>query len=59
MVTQQSTEVVVNNSLSELSLDEIDSVNGGLIPLALAAAVLCTSVEFSFVVGIFHGSRNR
>lgn len=45
--------------IQELSINELEEVNGGLIPLALAGAALATTVQFSFVVGIFAGSRER
>lgn len=38
-----------------LSLEEVQQVNGGIIPLALAGAVLLTTVEFSFIAGVFDG----
>lgn len=43
------------NEIQELSLDELDSINGGLVPLALAAAIIVTGGTFSFTIGIFDG----
>lgn len=42
-----------------LSDEEISSVDGGVVPIFLAAAVLATTVEFSFVAGVFDGIYNK
>lgn len=41
--------------LTEMNVSEMDQVDGGLVPIALAAAALATTVEFSFVIGYFDG----
>lgn len=46
-------------NIQELSMDEIENVNGGIVPLALAAAVAATTVQFSFIRGVFDGIREK
>lgn len=45
--------------IQEISEEQINEVDGGIVPIVLAAAVLATTVEFSFVVGVFHGIHNK
>jgi hypothetical protein len=45
--------------IQELSFDEIDEVVGGFVPLVFAGAVLATTVQFSFVRGVFAGRREK
>jgi hypothetical protein len=45
--------------IQELNFDEIEHVNGAIVPLVLAGAVLATTVEFSFVLGVFRGIRDK
>ena len=45
--------------IQELSFDELDQVDGGIIPLVLAGAVLATTVKFSFIRGVFAGIREK
>ncbi len=44
--------------IEEMTVDQIGDVEGGLVPILLAAAVLATTVEFSFVAGVFDGIYN-
>jgi lactobin A/cerein 7B family class IIb bacteriocin len=46
-------------NIAELSVGELEEVNGGILFLPLAGAVLATTVQFSFVAGIFAGSHER
>ena len=45
--------------IHELNVEEIEQVDGGIVPLALAAAVAVTAVEFSFIAGVFDGIAAR
>jgi len=51
----ESAAFATNGVIQELTLEEIEQANGGIVPLVLAAAVLCTAVEFSFIAGVFDG----
>ena len=41
--------------VQELSLAEIDSVSGGIVPLAAVGAAIATTALLGFVDGIFTG----
>jgi lactobin A/cerein 7B family class IIb bacteriocin len=45
---------ITDGGVIDLSIDEIENVSGGIIPLLLAAAA--TYIEFSFVIGVFDGA---
>jgi hypothetical protein len=45
--------------IQELAFDEIEQVNGAIVPLVLAGAVLATTVQFSFIRGVFAGIREK
>ncbi len=52
-------ESATYESIEELSQDELELVGGGLVPLALAGAIIATSGTFSFTIGIFDGIREK
>jgi lactobin A/cerein 7B family class IIb bacteriocin len=41
--------------IQELSFDEVDDVNGGLVPIILLAAAVATTAQFGFILGVFSG----
>lgn len=45
----------MENQIEILTEAEVEEVSGGLVPLALAAAVIATGGTFAFTVGIFDG----
>lgn len=51
--------ISAKSHINELSVAEIHEVDGGLVPLALAAAGLATTAKFSFVIGVFAGIREK
>ena len=51
-------DVRAKDLASKMTVDQIGDVEGGLVPILLAAAVLATTVEFSFVAGVFDGIYN-
>lgn len=53
MGTTQGLEA--ERDIVDLSDDDIASVSGGLVPLALAGAIIATGATFSFTIGIFDG----
>ena len=44
---------LVSTEIKDMNTQELDAVDGGLLPLFLAAAVAATYVEFSFIDGLF------
>lgn len=47
------------SQIENLSLNEMDEVNGGIVPIVVIAAAAATGVEFAFVIGIFAGIREK
>ena len=46
----------VDSGIQELSLDELESVNGGILPLIIAGALVCAVAGGGFAVG-YTGAR--
>lgn len=47
-----------SDGIQELTVDEADGVAGGPLPV-LGLAVLATTVQFSFIRGVFSGVRKK
>ena len=43
--------IPVDSGIQELSLDELESVNGGILPLIIAAVLVCTAAGGGFATG--------
>jgi lactobin A/cerein 7B family class IIb bacteriocin len=54
------TSLATNTSaIMAITNDELDAVNGGIVPIILALAVAATYVEFKFIDGVFKGVARR
>lgn len=49
---------LIGTGIQALSLDEIEAVGGGLVPIALLAAVGVTYLQVMFLDGVWYGIKH-